>query len=156
MVCQTVICVELCFGKCVAGEALLREVQEVPVSSSAVRDTMGSISAVFKSPERSEYVQPQECEAPGKGSAPGNVASPGSVSSSSNVMSSEGYGSLSAGHVCSPGNIVSPPSQSDWKATSNQVALFGKNIERVPGVEYPHHPPILAGRQRLVSFSPFR
>jgi len=37
-------------------------------------------------------------------------------------MSSEGYGSLSAGHGCSPGNIVSPPSQSDWKATSNQVA----------------------------------
>ena len=81
---------------------------------------MSSISAVFKGPERSGYVQ--VCEAPGKGSAPGNVASPGSVSSSSNVMSSEGYGSLSAGHVCSPGNIVSPPSQSDWKATSNQVA----------------------------------
>ena len=114
------ICVELCFGKCVAGEALLREVPEVPVSSSAVPDTMSSISrAVFKGPERSGYVQ--VCEAPGKGSAPGNVASPGSVSSSSNVMSSEGYGSLSAGHGCSPGNIVSPPSQSDWKATSNQV-----------------------------------
>ena len=62
------ICVELCFGKCVAGEALLREVPEVPVSSSAVRDTMSSISAVFKGPERSGYVQ--VCEAPGKGSAP--------------------------------------------------------------------------------------
>ena len=64
-VCQTVICVELCFGKCVAGEALLREVPEVPVSSSAVPDTMSSISrAVFKGPERSGYVQ--VCEAPGK------------------------------------------------------------------------------------------
>ena len=45
------ICVELCFGKSVTGEALLREVPEVPVSSSAIRDTMCSISAVFKSPE---------------------------------------------------------------------------------------------------------